>query len=311
VSAARQAFLARLSAYRATVRSPLIVDRSPSERKHNAQARLFRNGLSVVGFALLEDFLRSRSSEVLEWLSTQTLTYLGLPSKLQRAATDGSVRALRAQYDNVRRRGTNMPAYLADLGVALASLTGSSMTFSSLALGWRGSNLQTDEVGDMLGAFEVADGWTNIERMASRAGVGSLTVRTSFDNALESRHVAAHQATANVQPTDLQFFARDALGIALGYDAVLSRAARLVASGSSGAAPAGALLQDSIRIRFLEKQSATWREHLEGSPSTIKRERVYARVEASARRHARASFDLIVILDTYSSPYRWITTDVP
>jgi hypothetical protein len=310
VAHAQAAFLDRLNAYKRAVSSPQVVDLAPSQRTHNAQARLFRNGLSVVGFALLEDFLRSRSAEVLRWMSNQSLAYTSLPSKLQRAITNETVRALAPQYDFAKRRGANLPRFLGEVGAALASLATPSTVFSPFALGYRGSNLRTDEVGDMLGAFEVVDGWSNIERLAGRIGVGSLTVRTSFDNALQSRHVAAHQATANIHPTDLQYFARDALGIALAFDAVVSRAARLVASGGSGAVTTG-LLQDSIRVRFLAKDGTFWRERLDTSSSTIRRDRQFSRLQAAARKRAAARRDLIVVLDQFGSPYRWITTDLP
>jgi hypothetical protein len=162
----------------------------------------------------------------------------------------------------------------------------------------------------MLKAFEVADGWGNIQRLAGRAGLGSLTARDSFQNALQSRHVAAHQATANIQPTDLQFFARDAFGIALGYDAVICRAARLVAAGGTAAVATG-LLQDDIRIRFLQKeQSGTWREMLDTSSTMVRRDPSFRRLEAGARRRAAGRRDLIVVLNQSGTPYRWATTDV-
>lgn len=309
-SIARQALLERLDAYRRAIALPAIVDRAPSQRTHNAQARLLRNGLMVVGFALLEDFLRSRAAEVLEWLTVRRLDYVGLPGKLQDAMTGGAVRALGAQFDIRRRGGADPSLVLEEVGRSFVSLTSREVVFWPLTLGWRGSNLGVEEISDMLGALSVQDPWRNIENIARRAGLGFLVARDAFVNASVLRNVAAHQATANVQPTDLEFFARNAFGFALGFDAMISRGARLVAEGATGGA-SGALLAMNVALRFLERDRGSWRERAEGRPRTVRRETNYRRLESSTRRRARARHDLIVVLNDYGQPYRWITTDVP
>jgi hypothetical protein len=223
--------------------------------------------------------------------------------------TRDTVQALRFRYELERKSGPNLP-FLSEAGIALASLTAPTMVFSPLALGWRGSNLQMDEVGEMLGAFDVKDGWENVQQIAGRAGLGFLTARDSFGNALTARHNAAHSAAADIQPTDLEYFARDALGIALGYDAVVSRAARLVATVGTAEVTTG-LLQDSIRIRLLERQLRGWIERLDGSPTTLRRGRSFHPLAAGARRRSRPRGDLLVVRDVFGAPYRWETIDVP
>lgn len=310
-AAAKVALLQRLGTYRRAVASPIIFDRAPSEKTHNAQARIFRNGLSVIAFALLEDFLRSRATEVLDWLTRRRLDYAALPGSLRKAATGKTVRALAAHYDVRRRAGIDPAALLAEVGTSFVSLTSTETIFSPFALGWRSSNLSVDEVPEMLGAFGVKNGWGNIEAIARRAGFGFLVAEDSFKNAAVRRHEAAHQATAEIQPTDLQFFARDALGLALGYDAILCRSARLVAEGSSGTTPRNQLLADTVAIRFIERDGSSWREHLEGSANTIRRSQNYQSIESGARGRARARSQLLVVRDGYGNPYRWISTDVP
>ena len=310
-SGARRAFLERLAVLRRAVTSLVVVDLAPSAKTHNAQARLFRNGLSVIGFAILEDFIRSRSAEVLEWLTGCGLDYPSLPPRLQSAATRSTVKALGAQFDLRRRQGVDPAVFVSEVGRSFTSFTSTQTVFSDLMFGWRGSNLGVDEVPEILGAFGVRDGWANIERIGRRGGFGFLVARDAFVSAARLRHTSAHQVGANVQPTDLQFFARDAIGVALGFDTILSRGARLIASGASGATPEGVLLADRVRVRFLEKHGSTWRERVEGRSTTVRRDSSYQRIEGGARRRASTTSDVIVVLDKMGQPYRWITTDVP
>ena len=311
MTSAQRAFVDRLGSYQRAVDSPSIVDLAPNRRKHNAQARLLRNGLCVVGFALIEDFIRSRTGEILDWLTRSRVSYLSIPAKLQAAVTHHTVRALGSRYDIIRRT-EDVPSYLAALGGSFASLIEPELRFPHLSLGWRGSNLGTEEVKELLASLEVVDGWGNIERIAHRAGLGgTLSPQERFDTSLRSRHVAAHQATANIQPTDLQYFARDALGIALGFDAVASRGARLIAEGRSTGRPAMVDLQQTIRIRFLQPDARGWREYLEASQQTIRRGSRLSTLEGQARRRAQAHRDLLVVLDGRGNPYRWRSTDVP
>jgi len=72
VSKARTTFLEHIIAYKGATEADLIVSRAPVEVLHNAQAQLLRNGLAVVGYAILEDFIRTRTAEILSRIGNGT-----------------------------------------------------------------------------------------------------------------------------------------------------------------------------------------------------------------------------------------------
>ena len=99
MSVARATFLERLAAFKDAINVELLVSQAPSEVKHNQRARLMRNGLSVVGFAIVEDFVKARTAEVLTRIGNSPATFEQLPEKLRKASVLGVVKALRFQAD--------------------------------------------------------------------------------------------------------------------------------------------------------------------------------------------------------------------
>jgi hypothetical protein len=97
MSRARRSFFERLVAYESAVGQDLIVTKTPSETDHNARARLFRNGLAVVAFALVEDFIKSRTGEVIQRVGYGVSAFDDLPYPIRSAATAGVTKALSYQ----------------------------------------------------------------------------------------------------------------------------------------------------------------------------------------------------------------------
>lgn len=61
---AKEVLLEKSYYLRAAKDSSDVQDRAPSEKKHNGTANLIRKGLGIVGFNVLEDFIKFRSTEV-------------------------------------------------------------------------------------------------------------------------------------------------------------------------------------------------------------------------------------------------------
>src|SRR5215211_6609576 len=99
----REQFVGRLYAYRQAVRSEVLVSRAPTETEHNLRARVLRNGLAVVGYALLEDFLRSRTVEVVARIGDGHTSFQDLPKGIKFAATEGVFNAARFQQRFIDR----------------------------------------------------------------------------------------------------------------------------------------------------------------------------------------------------------------
>jgi hypothetical protein len=224
-------FLERLSAYENAVKQELIVTRTPTDVIHNARARLLRNGLAVVAFALLEDFIKTRMGEVFERVGMGASSFSDLPHALRVAATSGVIKAMGYQDRFLDNRSSNYFEHFQTHALLVASTRNPGFQLSPMAFGHDQPNLQSTAVERMLTAFHIDRPWNAIESVARRAGVGVPALKGAFDSALQRRHQAAHRADANVEPSDLAAFATETMGIAIGIDLALSLALRKILDG--------------------------------------------------------------------------------
>src|SRR5688572_20617655 len=94
MSAAREDFFKRIDDVALVLSDDSLKDGSLTDTEKNAKARVLRNGLAVVLFAILEDFIRQRTSEVLMAVGTAGVVFDRLPEKLRKAATIGFLSTL-------------------------------------------------------------------------------------------------------------------------------------------------------------------------------------------------------------------------
>lgn len=310
-SPARKAFVQRLAAFRDASQHEVTLAQSLHNVSHNARARLFRNGLAVVGFAILEDFIRSRVAEVLSVIDGNAVRFDDLPEKLQSAATHGAVEALSLRARTMRRSAVDALPLIQDVGAALASTSQASFRISPLSLTWGGSNLTGKDISQTLGSLHVEGGWSAINDFAARAGLGIPALESVFSSLAQGRHNAAHNADADIAPPDLQDLPLEATAVAIAFDALASRACRILATSKTTSLGTKKVAGADISIRFLKHSSGRWREVREDHSKAIRRHKDLhvgiAKAHASAVKH----HEFIVVQDARGIPVDWISTDVP
>ncbi|HIF20703.1 MAG TPA: hypothetical protein EYQ27_02065, partial [Gemmatimonadetes bacterium] len=259
MASARIALQARLAALERVIPEDLLQNRTLRDREHNESAKLIRNGLMVVGVAALEDFIRARLDELTTFIPTLGRPFGDLPDAMRRAATSGVLKSASGHLQRVwKASGEDLIAKAQGVALDVASTGGPGYTLSQYTFGHTSSNLSSYLVKDMGLSFHLSDPWGQIGEVARRVGLGSPSHAEAFDQSLRNRHAAAHDADASTQPTDLTAFVQHALGIAIGTDAVFSRAARLIANGSL---PSKDNIAPTIAIRFIgEGADGFWRE---------------------------------------------------
>ncbi len=309
MSKARNIFIQRLKAYKLATEEELIIAKAPSEILHNSRARLYRNGLAVVGFTALEDFLKSRTSEVLTTIGNGYAKFADLPDRIKDAATIGALKAVNFHANIVKHRGDDVLAFIQHEAGLIASTTQPSFQISGFSLGWNKSNLSDADINEILGAFQIKNGWGEIARIAHKVGLGIPSLQGSFKNAALRRHAAAHVAHTESEVIDLQDFRREALAIALGFDILLSRCLRLILdtnkeylSGKSDTVTSrgSILFADSIA-------NQKWRVVKEGNKRANRRFQDLDSLMNYCMTHARENFQSVVFRDISSIPYEWHT----
>jgi hypothetical protein len=294
VSTARVAFLARLAGFdKALTNSALahVGAVSPPDDP----ARLLRNGMAVVGFNALEDFLKQRMGEILKSISASPIPFADLPESLQRGATVGAAYALRYQAKMRVSRGDFPSArdLIQRTGRSMASIDNRRYSLSALSFGYEDANLNSEAVKKMLSSLGVAGGWSDLIGLAHRAGLNLPGLPDDYRSALRRRHAAAHEPSTDVPLSDLQSFTRQATAVGLAFDALVSRAAYRLRQGDQ------ALAAGTASVRHTEINVFPFDD---AAPRRRKRWSV-------ALAHARTTGDVIAITRT-NVPVAWQPGDL-
>lgn len=309
MSVARQNLFSRVDAFRGALRTDAILSRAPTEVEHNAAARMLRNGLAVVGFAMLEDFIKTRTGEVLNRIGGAGAPAFGdLPVGVQRAATAGVIAAV-AFREGLEDQGQR---FIQEHAALVASTGATGFQISPLAFGHSRSNLSTREVEDILTAFQIDSPWSAMGSVASRAGVGNPALKTAFDRAATRRHTAAHQANADVESTELSAFVLDLLALCLSFDLLLSQALTKILERHEGYLKRKEkVAARGVVLRFVAHDGTRyWRDTIEGQARAAMRNADFDVVKTAALRHARANSQAVVIHDERRVPRQWFTPAV-
>lgn len=303
---AREEFLDRLTGLRSTSTQPYIVDLDPSHHEHNARARLLRNGLAVMGFTILEDFVRQRVGETTTFLAGVDVNFDDFPQKLRRSLTRGALSAtlnLERTIDNVEDR----VAFLMDEARVVGSSNSTVRSFSRYAFGWDRSNISADNVSHALSAFGVNRPWMQIDGLMRRFGFGVPDAQTEFINAAKRRHAAAHDPEANIQPTDIQSFSRAATGLAVSVDALISECTRRFQARDAEFIAQSAFVEaNSILLRYLQEGSGLrWKEVHEGGTRAYRVHGDYRTAVRDAHARALRNREFLVVINNTGFVTDW------
>lgn len=303
MSVARANFFKRIGEVELVLSDDSVQDGSLTDIDKNAKARVLRNGLAVVLFAILEDFIRQRTSEVLVAVGGAGIVFDRLPEKLRKAATVGFISTLgfriKLQEDIDRLE------FLQREAGRIASTAGSPFELSPFALAHSKSNLDAAEVKDSLAAFLVNDPWGSMTMLASRMNYGALPLEDAFTQAAKRRHAAAHQAGAITLLPDLVSFVSQARAIAASYDCLISKCYRLIRMQDLGYLNGNRISATECTIRRVEVVGGLWKQYVEGRARAVSTSLDEAALKAQATAAAHALGDFLVFVDSSSRPINW------
>lgn len=306
MSEARRSFLHRINAFKSAAYDDALVSREPSEEEHNRRSRILRSGLSVVGFSILEDFIDSRSSEVLARIGNSSVKFQRLPDPLREATTIGVINALNFEIRLRRKNDDDISSFVQRHARLVASTAESGYQLSSLALGRSGSNLNHEDIKQILRSFNIHDPWGNIDDIASRVNIGVPSLREAYKSATNRRHQGAHQADADIAPTDLQFYFKHALAIALSFDSLISTSLKLILDADRKYLEGEKNPDEKdIYIRFVDDSGGSWREISEKSERAYRVDNDRDIILEGATKRARNNDEIVVVRDITQTPILW------
>jgi hypothetical protein len=309
MSVARANLNERLSAYKQALRSESLIDKAYADTSHNAAARILRNGLAVVGFAIMEDFVKSRTSEAMGRISGSRTKFGELPTALQKAAAIDVFESMKFQLKHMDVSPAEVVRIFQENAVKVASTAGENYTLPSEVFGFAKSNISDSTVEEILQAFLCVRGWEAMQVLGNKLGVGVISLRSAFNIAASRRHDAAHDASAQIQYSQLESFQKEAVAICLCFDALISRAVRLILDRDrehiiEKRRPVSA---QTVKIRLIVLVDGKFKEYI---PNKSRAESVSASLEDALNKvspKARLANECIVFRDQQGRPESWLT----
>lgn len=289
-------FITKVKDLLAAFNSPTL-NNDANNDEHNRVAKLLRNGMAVILFLTVEDFIKGRSKEILNEISQSNLSFSELPEKIQYATTANSLSAINRifQYEDTRYdKMTFVQNQVKDISSTLTA----NYNLSPYAYGHKKTNIEADEVGTVLKSFYVVDPWGAIDRVANRLGLSALPLKNSFINGSKRRNSAAHDANANVPITDLIQFGKDILSIGVGFDSLLTYAAKRIIDRNVIIVNNKKQFKDSdLKISKVIKVGRKWKYFREGNLRSSKNDTTILGIDNFAINDSNSRNEPLVMFD--------------
>jgi hypothetical protein len=306
MSDAKSDYIQRLHSLKKSINSNALSNRPPHEVEHNEVAKILRNGLAVVGFATLEDFIKRRCSEVLNEIGGSVVPFSKLPDKIQKAATYEAISALNYQL-KILREHSEKTSYIQEHALKISSTANSSYEITPHAFAYNQPNVSDRSVKNILNSFNVIDPWRKMSSISSRIGLTTLTLEQSYKNAANRRHKAAHVASADIPQVDLDQFVNESFAIAIGFDSLLSKALSKIKNDDDDYLSGKVRIESSdIGIRFMKYVDNKWKEFSEGSSRAYRVSNDHSSLRADAMSRAKNNGQLYIEFNKSGLVEYWV-----
>ncbi|EJL6847502.1 hypothetical protein NMS92_001916 [Vibrio cholerae] len=307
MSSAKMDFIERIRCLNNSIQSDATQNRGLAEVEHNAISRMLRNGLAVVGFATLEDFIKKRTSEAMDELSRCSIPFQDLPEKLQNAATFEIISALNHQLGLIPKdpitKYSDKIEYIQEQALKISSTATANYSLSNHTFAHAASNVNKTVIGEILKSFQIDDPWREMTIICNQLGLGTYSLAQQYENAAKRRHKAAHVASADTPSTDISQFVKDAFAIAIGFDALLSKS--LQKYRENLAIHSTPINSSSIQIRTVKFQDSRWKEYSNSNSRAYRTSSDLSVISADAKRRSSTAKQLYVEFDERAVIKNW------
>lgn len=307
MSSAKADFIERMRCLNISVQSEATLNKGLADVLHNSVARMLRNGLAVVGFAALEDFIKKRTAEAMDEVSRCSIPFDELPPKLRYASTFEILSALNHQLSLIPKDEITGYAdkidYIQNQALKISSTSTANYTLSNHTFAHSMSNVSKQVIGDILKSFQIADPWTQMTIICGHLGLGTHALVQQYESASKRRHKAAHVASADTPSNDISQFVKDAFAIAISFDALLSKSIQKYRENIS--THVADITATSINIRTIRYHNSTWKEYNNLNTRAHRRSDDLASLITDAKRRSSSAKQLYVEFDENSVIKNW------
>lgn len=308
---AKENFINRITSFEKIVTpsnsvDSVLISRALTEVEHNEKVKMLRNGMAIIGFTILEDFIKKRVGEILKGIGSTTVSFNSLPLKIREAATVSALRGIQNRADTLKRNAEDHIAFIQNETFFISSTKEPIYEISEFALGWDKSNISADDIAAFLNIFNVKDGWPAIQQISSAISITLLNSKEIFKNAASRRHKAAHNAAADSLYTELQEFVSQAKVIALGFDSLLSKSLNHIENNNVSFLSERTKTEfNQLKFRFIIEDNGRWKEFRPTITRAIKVERLLSALRPAALVRARNNKEILIIKSARNQLIDW------
>lgn len=263
---ARQKFLDRIETFKNALDSEIMISQGLGDSEHNKRARILRNGLAIIGFTILEDFLKTRTGEVLSQVSSvgvEKVSFERLPQSLKDASIFDALQGLAVYVKQNRNSMDNAISFVQEHTAKIANTQTDAYELSPFSMGWVQSNLTHENISNSLRIFGIKGGWNAIQKVTSLANVTLPSPQESFKNAALRRHKAAHDASADSLYNDLLNYIQESTAIAFSFDTLITKSLYFISKQDKGYLKNNKdfINADNILIKFILYKNNVWHRY--------------------------------------------------
>lgn len=307
---AKDNFINRMDSFDKALASSDLISRALTDNEHNEKARMLRNGMAIIGYTILEDFIKNRVGEILKKVGSSNVPFSSLPQKLQETATTGALKGIQVRAQNLRNDLENHLEFIQNETLCVSSTKNSVYEISAYSLGWDKSNISEKDVSDYLNIFNVDGGWDAIREISSSINISLVSPNQIFRNAAQRRHKAAHDATADSLFNDLKNYVSQSKVIALGIDALLSKSLKhIMNNNTTFLIGRDKTKSNQLVFRFLNEDGGKWKEYSRNISRAVRVKAIYGEIFPECLTRSRTNNEILIVKSSSNQIINWYNTE--
>lgn len=284
----------------------IVQDRAPKWKVHNNRARVVRNGVAVVSFSVLEEFIKARLGEILVDVSQSGTFFNELPEDLQEAVTFGAIASIAYTSKLMDKSVNSHITFVQQEAASIASTLSFPFNISPKSIGWDKANLGKDDVKNFMEKLKISGGWQTLREISVRVNHTLPNPSESFTNAARRRHRAAHMPSTSTLFSDLVSFLTEARVIGFAYDCMLTHAKRLIEIRDTMYLKKNTVINHlNVKFRFIEHRNKFWCECKSPGGSVVRKSGTRNVAVTRALPRVRKNKEILVILGSTRQILDW------
>lgn len=314
MASAKINFITRVDTFNSIINPSLQDDiklnsKALTETLHNEKVRMLRNGMSIIGFTILEDFIKRRIGEILKSIGLTSCNFNSLPERLKETVTFFALRGINSRAETLKRNSEDFITFIQNETGFISSTKSSVYELSEYSIGWDKSNLNSADIKEILGTLNVDGGWNSIQQLSSIINCSILNPDQAFKNFAMNRHKSAHNTDADSLLTDLASFIDQSKIIAFCFDSLIDKSLSYIRLNNTNFLNLSLKTKAiDIKIRYLIEINGQWKEYSNNNFLRAYRTNLdYNTILAEAKLRAELNKEVLLIKYANNSIRDWFT----